>query len=156
MNSTEILDAVNARLLEKWPERTVYINVCPEDYERPSFWLEVTRDDRTPVTQRMTKRNVQIRLTLHDEADEHYDISWARLNNDVSACLKLMMQVLHVGARRLLPQLQSMPRDVDRAAILLNFEFIESNEETAPEIPTADSYQISVQVNGGEIYQRSE
>ena len=39
MNSTEILDAVNARLLEKWPERTVYINVCPEDYERPSFWL---------------------------------------------------------------------------------------------------------------------
>ena len=40
--------------------------------------------------------------------------------------------------------------------ILLNFEFMESNEETAPEIPTADSYQISVQVNGGEIYQRSE
>ena len=146
MNSTEILDAVNARLLEKWPERRTYINVCPVNYERPSFWLEVTRDDRTPVTQRMTKRNVQIRLTLHDEADEHY----------VSACLKLMMQVLHVGARRLLPQLQSMPRDIDRAAILLNFEFMESNEETAPEIPAADSYQISVQVNGGEIYQRSE
>ena len=82
MNSTEILDAVNARLLEKWPERTVYINVCPEDYDRPSFWLEVTRDDRTPVMRRVTKRNVQIRLTLHDEADEHYDISWARLNND--------------------------------------------------------------------------
>lgn len=94
----------------------------------------------------MTKRNVQVRLTLHDEADEHYDINWARLNNDVSACLKLMMQVLHVGARRLLPQLQSMPRDIDRAAILLNFEFMESNEETAPEIPAADSYQISVQV----------
>lgn len=61
MNSTEILDAVNARLLEKWPERRTYINVCPVNYERPSFWLEVTRDDRTPVTQRMTKRNVQIR-----------------------------------------------------------------------------------------------
>lgn len=91
MNSTEILDAVNARLLEKWPERRTYINVCPVNYERPSFWLEVTRDDRTPVTQRMTKRNVQIRLTLHDEADEHYDINWARLNNDVSACLKLMI-----------------------------------------------------------------
>lgn len=29
MNSTEILDAVNARLLEKWPERRTYINVCP-------------------------------------------------------------------------------------------------------------------------------
>ncbi len=40
--------------------------------------------------------------------------------------------------------------------ILLNFEFMESNEEAAPEIPAADSYQISVQVNGGEIYQRSE
>lgn len=59
----------------------------------------------------MTKRNVQIRLTLHDEADEHYDISWARLNNDVSACLKLMMQGPARGGRAgLLPQLQSMPR----------------------------------------------
>ncbi len=156
MNSTEILDAVNARLLEKWPERTVYISVCPEDYERPSIWLEVTRDDRTPVTRCMTKRNVQIRLTLHDEADEHYDISWQRLNNDVSACLKLLMQVLHVGARRLLPQLKSMPRDVDRASILLNYEFMEGNEETAPETPAAESYQIAVEVNGGTIYRRSE
>ena len=112
---------------------------------------------KTYVTALMVKKLAESgENAAYYKADEHYDISWARLNNDVSACLKLMMQVLHVGARRLLPQLQSMPRDVDRAAILLNFEFMESNEETAPEIPTADSYQISVQVNGGEIYQRSE
>ena len=156
MNSMDILDALNARLLERWPDRTVYIDVCPIDYERPSFWRSVTKDDRTRVTPRLCRRSVQIRLTLHDEADEHYDIHWQRLNDEVSACLDLLGGSLHVGARRLLPQLQSAPREADRASVLLNFEFMEQVQEAQPEIPAADSCEISVQVNGGEIYQRSE
>ena len=155
MNSTDILDAVNARLLEKWPDRTVYVNVCPVDYDRPSIWLEVTRDDRTPVTWCLSKRDVQIRLTLHDQADEHYDINRYRLDKDVSDCLKLLNGILSLGTRKLLPSLRSMPRDVDRAAILLNFEFMES-DVPVPETPAAGAYELSVHINDGEIYQRSE
>ena len=156
MNSTDILDALNARLLERWSERTDYVDVCPADFDRPSFWLSVTRDDRTRETRRLDRCRVQIQLVLFDEADEHYDISRYRLSGEVSECVKLLGGVLHVGKRRLLPSLQSMPREPDRAAVLLSFEFMESTQEEAPEIPAADSYQISVQVNGGEIYQRSE
>ena len=29
MKVLDILDAVNARLVEKWPDRTVYVDVCP-------------------------------------------------------------------------------------------------------------------------------
>lgn len=156
MTSMDILDALNAKLLKRWPERTVYINVCPIDYERPSFWLEVMRDDRTPATIRLYKRNVQVRLTLHDCADEHYDINWKRLNDETSDCLELMKGALRVGMRALTARTQSMPREVDRAAILLDFEFMESTQEEPQDIPAADSYQIAVEINGGKIYQRSE
>lgn len=156
MTGMNILDAVNGRLLERWPKRSVYINVCPIDYERPSFWLEITRDEREIVTRRLCKRSVQLRLTLHDEADDHYDIHWQRLNDEISECLDLFKGVLAVGTRRITAKLKSMPREADRAVILLDFEFMESAQEPQQDIPAADAYQITVQINGGEIYQRSE
>lgn len=156
MNSTEILNALNVRLLERWSERTVYVDVCPKDFDRPSFWLSVTRDDRTRVTRALNRRRVQIQLVLFDEVDEHYESSWYRLSGEACECMQLLGGVLAVGQRRLLPSLQSTPREPDRAAILINFEFMESVQEETAEIPPADSLQISVQVNGGEIYQRSE
>ena len=44
MKTTEILNAINDRLLERWPDRTVYVDVCPVDFDRPSFWLAVETD----------------------------------------------------------------------------------------------------------------
>lgn len=43
MKTTEILNAINDRLLERWPDRTVYVDVCPVDFDRPSFWLAVEK-----------------------------------------------------------------------------------------------------------------
>lgn len=159
MNSTEILDALNSRLLQKWPARTVYVDVCPVDFARPSFWLAITRDDSTPVNRFMTKRSVQVKLTIYDELDEHYEASWYRLAGEASDCLQLFSKALSVDGRQLLPTLKSLPRDPDRAYLLLDFSFMDSgcgDGSSAPTAQTADSYQISVHANGGEIYQRSE
>lgn len=52
MKTTEILNAINDRLLERWPDRTVYVDVCPVDFDRPSFWLTVEKkrtDRRKPA-----------------------------------------------------------------------------------------------------------
>ena len=45
MTKTEILDAINLLLVSKWPDRTVYVDVCPVDFNRPSFWLTVEKYD---------------------------------------------------------------------------------------------------------------
>lgn len=50
MKTTEILNAINDRLLERWPDRTVYVDVCPVDFDRPSFWLAVEKMDRQTQT----------------------------------------------------------------------------------------------------------
>ena len=50
MDTSEILDAINLRLLKKWPDRTVYVDVCPVDFDRPSFWLAVEEDGQTDAS----------------------------------------------------------------------------------------------------------
>ena len=47
MTKTEVLDSINRLLLTKWPDRTVYVDVCPVDFDRPSFWLAVQMHDMT-------------------------------------------------------------------------------------------------------------
>ena len=47
MTKTDIIDAINLVLIGKWKDRTVYVDVCPVDFDRPSFWLTVERDEVT-------------------------------------------------------------------------------------------------------------
>ena len=79
MELQDLLDAINAKLIEKWPNRTVYIDVCPVDFVRPSFWLTVEQYTQTDANRLLVKREVRLRLTIYDEKDEHYESSWRRL-----------------------------------------------------------------------------
>ena len=56
MELQDILDAINKKLVEKWPKRTVYIDVCPVDFARPSFWLTVEQYTQTDANRYLVKR----------------------------------------------------------------------------------------------------
>ena len=64
MTKTEILDAINLLLVSKWPDRTVYVDVCPVDFNRPSFWLTVVKYVVTEGNRFVIPHELQIRLTL--------------------------------------------------------------------------------------------
>ena len=78
-------DAINLLLVSKWPDRTVYVDVCPLDFNRPSFWLTVEKYDLTDGNRFLIRHDLQIRLTLYDELDEHYDASRYRLSQETDA-----------------------------------------------------------------------
>ena len=71
MTKTEILDAVNRLLVGKWPDRTVYLDVCPVDFERPSFWLAVEKHEMADANRAFIRHDLRLQLTLYDELDEH-------------------------------------------------------------------------------------
>ena len=140
MKTMDIVDAINARLTEKWPARTVYLDVCPVDFDRPSFWLQVTKDDRSDASRYTDRRTVQIALTAYDEKDEHYESSWQRLSG-----------VLKVGDRRFKPTLKSLPREPDRAVILIDFSFMTPKSADGQTGETAKTLCTSLTVNGKKI-----
>ena len=51
----EIMDGINAILVRLYPDRTVYIDVLPEQFERPSFFLR-------PEGRKITSRTAAVYL----------------------------------------------------------------------------------------------
>lgn len=147
MRKTDIIDAINRRLLTKWPDRTVYVDVCPVDFARPSFWLAVERDAFQDANRFMIRRELQMRLTLYDEKDEHYESSWYRLSKETDAVMKLLLPPLKVEGRHLMLTLKSLPRDPDRAYVQINAAWMEprAEEKTGETAPVADSYSLRIQ-----------
>lgn len=146
MTKTEILDAINLLLVERWPKRTVYVDVCPVDFARPSFWLAVEKHDLTDANRFLIKHDLQLRLTLFDELDDHYEASWYRLSQETDIVTDLLCQVLKVGERHLKLQLKVLPRDPDRAYVQINTSWMDNRPgmDTGASVPSADDYSLRV------------
>lgn len=152
LKTTDILDTINERLVTRWPDRTVYVDVCPIDFDRPSFWLAVEKNDMTDANRFMVRRDLQVRLTLYDQLDEHYEASWYRLAGDVDNAKKLLMTPLAVSdsdtgrVRHLSLTLKALPRDPDRAYIQINTSWMDERPGIGEEktTPVADSYEVRV------------
>lgn len=148
MKTNEVLNAINARLLEKWPERTVYVDVCPINFDRPSFWLAVERNSQTDANRWLIRRELQIRLTLYDQTDDHYEASWYRLTEEADDALALLTPPLKVGTRHLKLDLKALPRDADRAYLQINAVWMDDRPEAKKEpAPAADAYAVSIRTN---------
>jgi len=146
MTKTEILDAINLLLVERWPTRTVYVDVCPIDFERPSFWLAVEKHDLTDANRFLIRNDLQLRLTLFDELDDHYEASWYRLSQETDIVTDLLCRVLEVGERHLKLQLKVLPRDPDRAYVQINTSWMDNRPgmDTGASVPAADDYSMRV------------
>ena len=146
MTSLDILDAIKQRLLEKWPDRTIYMEVCPAEVNRPSFWLAVEKNEQTDANRFMVRNDLQIRLNIYDEADEEHDVSWYRLAKETSDVMEHLSNVLLIGTRHLKLTLKALPRDPDRAHVQLNMSWLDSHTGTGAgtTVPAADSYTLQI------------
>lgn len=147
MELQDVLDAVNARLVEKWPDRTVYIDVCPADFKRPSFWLAVEQYSQTDANRFLVKRDLKIRLTIYDEKDEKYESSWQRLFKDAADATSLLTPPLKASGRVVSLQIKALPRDPDAAYLQLTTSWLDKRPEPdAPVAPVAGSIQLTFQI----------
>ena len=145
MKKTDILDAINQVIVEKWPNRTFYIDVCPIDFERPSFWLAVEKHDITDANKFLIKNTLQLKLTIYDELDEHYEASWYRLSKETDAVMELLGLPLKVCGRHLKFSLKALPRDPDRASIQINVAWMDNRPSHTDNVPPADTYKLHIQ-----------
>ena len=145
ITTTDILDAINLLLVQKWPERTVYVEACPVDFDRPAFWLRVLSHEQSDAGRFIQRHKALLQLTQYDALDDHYDASWARLSRETDEAMYLLSPTLEVGERRLRLALNRLPRDPDQAHIQIGAEWMSempgADKQTAP---VADSYELNV------------
>ena len=145
--TTDILDAVNLRLLEQWPQRTVYVEACPVDFDRPSFWLQVQSHDQADAGKFALRHTAVILLTLFDELDDHYEANWQRLSRETDEAMCLLSPPLEVGTRRIKLSLKRLPRDPDRAQLQMTAVWMDNMPGTSgSNTPVADSVELNARV----------
>ena len=143
MRTLDILDAINGKLVERWPERTVYVDV-PVDFDRPSFWLAVEQDEQTDANRFLVRHDIRLKLTIYDQLDEHYDASWYRLAGESDAVMELLTPVLQVGSRHLKLNLKALPREADRSFLQITASWMDDRPGRDDQPPPADSYSLRV------------
>ena len=144
MTKTDILDAINRLLVERWPTRTVYVDVCPVDFERPSFWLAVEKHDLNDAARDLVRHDLTLRLTLYDRVDKAYEASWYRLSKETDTVVGLLLPPLAVGDRRVHLKLKELPREADRAFLRMETSWLDYREEEKASSPVATNYSIRV------------
>ena len=147
MRTLDILDAINGKLVERWPERTVYVDVCPVDFDRPSFWLAVEQDEQTDANRFLVRHDIRLKLTIYDQLDEHYDASWYRLAGESDAVMELLTPVLRVGSRHLKLNLKALPREADRSFLQITASWMDDRPGRDDQPPPAGSYSLRVREN---------
>jgi len=130
MTFVDIVNGVNDLLVAEWPDRAVYVDVCPAEFSRPSFWLHSIKPAQTVVSPFLVRHQLTMALTLFDETDEHYEVHASRLMEDEARVLELMQRPLAVGERRLTLAAKLDGRAPDEAAVILQCEYFDENHGT--------------------------
>lgn len=148
MELLDLIDAINTRLVEKWPDRAVYIDVCPVDFSRPSFWLTVEQYTQTDANRLLVKRDARLKLTIYDEKDEHYESSWKRLFQAAADATNLLTPPLKAAGRTVSLQIKALPRDPDAAYLQMTATWLDNRPgmDAGTETPAAETTQVRVEM----------
>lgn len=145
--TTDILDAINSKLLALWPDRTVYVEACPVDFERPSSWLQVQGHETADAGRFILRHTAVFMLTLFDELDDHYEAHWQRLSRDADAALAVLTPPLPAGDRYIKLTLKRLPREPDRVQLQLSAVWMDEMPTTGDsKPPVASSLELNTLV----------
>ena len=127
MTYYDIVIAVNRRLVERWPAWLVYIDVCPEEFQRPSFWLHSLKAGQEAQTPFLVRRTLTGQLTVNDETDDHYEVHSERLMQIQAEVMDVLTPPLRVGDRAVTLSLALAPRDPGEGYLSFSAEWLDDN-----------------------------
>lgn len=155
MDINTVIRAVKARLEEQWPGETVYEDLLPNGFTRPSFLVEFVSLTERDVNAALIRRETSIRITCYTETDAYYDSVRAELNERLNRCIGLFSRgsfaagdrYLHVGSAA-----GTTEADYAQATILLYWvdgrpDNRAAEEPPPPEgggIPKMEHYQLQI------------
>lgn len=129
----QIMEGVNAILVRLYPDRTVYVDVLPEKFERPSFFLCPAGRKITSRTAAVVEVEQMITVQCADEVGDRYETQTARLYDVTETLTAAFLQrgALHCGDRKLTAARVDVSRSLDIADVTITVIY----EDTRPAAP---------------------
>lgn len=153
MDGNDIMQAMKARLKERYPKEEVFTNRLPKDFARPSFTLELQKNDMADANLFLVKRVAVVLVTCYETVNAFYDSDRDSLNCRQDQVLALFSKPLKVGDRTLLPVAQKGEGTPGYNEVTVTFEWLDGrpgfvDEDVAPEeesgVPVMEDFGLRV------------
>ena len=133
INHVDILNAISKELAKAYPGYKIYIDVCPVEYSRPSFFLRQVDVARADVNRNTIAEKLQYLLTIYENVDNYANSSTLALLEVQQAVMDIFRQgVLQVGDRWLRLSVEAGPRELNMANAALWIEYFDERETVKP------------------------
>lgn len=87
MSHIDVMEAIADKIVKLWPDRTLYRDFCPSDFQRPSGFLYVQEAGFTDVNAGLVRWKMQAELKLYATNSDYNAESTEQLRADQSAAL---------------------------------------------------------------------
>lgn len=148
MTYQDLTEAISTRIAGLWPERMLYRDFCPADFQRPSGFLYVTRAEYADANLFLVQWTYEAELELYAATDSYSVESTEALRADQLAVLALFGGPgLQVGDRTVLVQVSAEAPGPGVAYVRFNASWIDgrpSMEEPAEEAPLMEHFKWNV------------
>ena len=151
MTTQALMDAVKARVQEHWPGEEVYTNYLPKDFKRPSFALELQKEETADVNIALVRRTVTLLLTGYVETDDYGDSAREVLNQRMEdACGLFAQGYFPVEDRAIQVQTNRGTGAPNFIEVTLIFSWLDGRpSHTDPDVPPSDvslmeHYQLNI------------
>lgn len=141
----DIIDAINRKLVEAFPDHTVYVNRCPVDCERPSFWIEYIRSQRTNVNFCTVLVEPVFSVQCFIDVDAYGNSDELELTDVQDKVIELFGDgYIRVGDRALTIYATPGGVDPDRSYVDLELEYFD--DRALPAITEPDMQDVHVKI----------
>lgn len=146
MTVQNLMEAVAARVKGCWPGEEVYTKYLPKDFKRPSFALELQKDEWTDVNIALVHRTVTLLLTGFVATDAYGDSDRDVLNQRMeTACSLFACGVLPVDDRAIRVQTIRGTGAPDFFEVTLIFSWIDVRPDAiAPDAPRMEHFELNM------------
>ena len=146
MTAQTVMDTVKASVQESWPGEKVYTNYLPKDFKRPSFALELQKDEWTDANIVLVKRTVTLLLTGFVEKDAYGDSARDILNQRMEIACGLFSQGwLSVDDRAVSVRMVRGTGAPDFFEVTLMFTWMDARPNaTDDQVPLMRDYELEI------------
>ena len=146
-----LMDAVKARIQKRWPMEKVYTNYLPKDFNRPSFALELQKEETADINIALVQRTATMLLTGYVETDAYGDSARERLNQRMEAACGLFAQgYLRVDDRAIRVRTVRGTGAPDFMEVTLIFTWMDARpvftdpDDPSVDVPLMEHYELNI------------
>lgn len=154
MTYQDLMESIAAKVAKLWPERMLYRDFCPADFQRPSSFLYVVDASYTDANRYLVNWNFEAELTLFAETDSYTVESTETLRMDQLTVLNAFaVPNIQVGDRSIMLNTAAETPGPGEAYVKFTAQWTDQrpgfvDEDTAPEdesgVPLMEEYTLRV------------